>query len=228
MGARLIETDVVVVGAGVAGLAAARRLVAEGRDVVVLEARDRVGGRLWNTELGGEANELGGEWIAPYQSRMHELLGELGIELFPAYRDGDDVYVDEHGNARRHAGDETALSAEDERALKEGDAKLDALAKELDPDAPWEHPRARELDTITFDEWLRARGRHRGGTREPPLVPRGRLPDQAGALVLAAPGAVGDCRRGWDVRALRGGAVPRVPGRGRLAAHPDPHGRGAR
>jgi putrescine oxidase len=153
--ARLIETDVVVVGAGVAGLAAARKLVAAGRDVVVLEARDRVGGRLWNTEIGGEANELGGEWIAPYQSRMHALLEELGIELFPAYREGDDVYVDEEGRAHRHSGDGHGLSSADERALGEADGKLDALAKELDPEAPWEHPRARELDTITFDEWLR-------------------------------------------------------------------------
>ncbi|HKX47637.1 MAG TPA: FAD-dependent oxidoreductase [Gaiellaceae bacterium] len=156
MGARLIEADVVVVGAGVAGLAAARRLVADGREVVVLEARDRVGGRLWNTEIGGEANELGGEWIAPYQSRIHALLEELGVDLFPAYRDGDDVYVDERGNARRHAGDESALAEADQRELYGGDAKLDELAKALDPDAPWAHPRARELDTITFDEWLRA------------------------------------------------------------------------
>ncbi|HUG64278.1 MAG TPA: FAD-dependent oxidoreductase [Gaiellaceae bacterium] len=155
MGARLIETDVAVVGAGVAGLAAARRLVAEGREVVVLEARDRVGGRLWNTEIGGEANELGGEWIAPYQSHMHALLAELGIDLFPAYRDGDDVYVDEQGKAHCHSGEEHGLSAADERAFEEADAKLDALAKAVDPEAPWEHPRARELDTITFDEWLR-------------------------------------------------------------------------
>ena len=156
MGSSLIEADVAIVGAGVAGLAAARNLVAAGRDVVVLEARDRVGGRLWNTEIGGEANELGGEWVAPYQTRLHALLDELGIGLFPAYRDGDDVYVDESGRAHRHAGDEHGLSSAEERALKEGDAKLDALAKELDPEEPWEHPRARELDTITFDEWLRA------------------------------------------------------------------------
>ncbi len=156
MGARELKADVVVVGAGISGLAAASRLVAEGREVVVLEARDRVGGRLWNTEIGGEANELGGEWVAPYHSRLHELLAELGIELFPAYRDGDDVYVDETGRAHRHTGGESGLGSASERALDEADEKLDSLAKELDPEAPWEHPRARELDTITFAEWLRA------------------------------------------------------------------------
>jgi putrescine oxidase len=155
MDTRLIEADVAVVGAGISGLAAASRIAAEGRSVVVLEARDRVGGRLWNTEIGGEANELGGEWVAPYHSRVQALLPELGIELFSAYRDGDDVYVDESGRAHRHYRSETGLSPSSERALKEADAKLDALAEELDPEAPWAHPDARALDTITFDEWLR-------------------------------------------------------------------------
>jgi monoamine oxidase len=74
---RTIETEVVVIGGGIAGLTAATELAAAGTDVAVLEARDRVGGRTWNTEIGGEANELGGQWVAPYQSAMHELLADL-------------------------------------------------------------------------------------------------------------------------------------------------------
>ncbi len=154
MPARTVETEVAVVGAGIAGLTAAAALTGEGTDVVVVEARDRVGGRTWNTEIGGEANELGGQWIAPYQSAMHELLDDLGIELFPSFREGEHVYIDPSGEAHRYRGHDAPLGAEAERAFEQADAKLDALAKQLDPEAPWAHPEAAELDAITFEAWL--------------------------------------------------------------------------
>jgi len=153
---RTIDTEVAVVGAGIAGLSAATALVRDGVEAIVLEARDRVGGRVWNTEIGGEANELGGQWVAPYQSAMHALLAELEIELFPSFREGEHVYIDPSGRAHRYEGHDAPLGTASENAFADAEAKLDALAGELDPEAPWAHPDARELDAITFEAWLRS------------------------------------------------------------------------
>jgi putrescine oxidase len=150
-----IETDVVVVGAGIAGLCAATGLAREGRDVVVLEARDRVGGRTENVEIGGQPNEIGGQWVAPYQSELKGLLDELGIELFHSHRTGEHVYVGPNQAVTRYSGHDAPLSDAAGRSYAAAVERLDELAAQLDPEAPWEHPEALELDSITYEAWLR-------------------------------------------------------------------------
>jgi monoamine oxidase len=90
------RADVAVVGAGFAGLTAARELVRAGRSVVVLEARDRVGGRVLNASIGGgEIVEVGGQWIGPTQDRIAALARELGVATFKTYNSGDNLYYRE-------------------------------------------------------------------------------------------------------------------------------------
>src|ERR671917_1904222 len=86
------ERDVVVVGAGLAGLAAARVLTAQGGSVVVVEARDRVGGRVHNHDIGGgNVVEVGAQWIGPTQDRLAALAAELGVETFPTHGEGKNL-----------------------------------------------------------------------------------------------------------------------------------------
>ena len=160
---RIVETEVAVVGAGIAGLTAASALSREGVDVLVLEARDRVGGRVWNTEIGGEANELGGQWVAPYQSALQALLTELDIGLFPSFREGEHVYIDPAGKPHRYRGHDAPLGSASERAFEEADSKLDALAKQLDPEAPWAAPRRRRARLDHLRSLAAAGGRGRDG-----------------------------------------------------------------
>ena len=87
------ELDVVVVGAGLSGLAAARSLSGRGLHVAVLEARDRVGGRTLSRRIGGDVLDLGGQWIGPTQDRVKALAGELGIETFPQHGKGTKLLV---------------------------------------------------------------------------------------------------------------------------------------
>ena len=84
-----IEADVAIVGAGLAGLVAARQVAAAGVRPVVIEARDRVGGRILNEEIGdGKVVELGGQWIGPTQRRIGALAAELGVDTFPTHDRG--------------------------------------------------------------------------------------------------------------------------------------------
>ena len=98
------DADVAVVGAGLAGLAAARRLRAAGRSVIVLEARERVGGRLLAAEIGdGEVVEIGGQWVGPGQDRIAALIDELGVETFHTFDEGKSL-LELDGKRRRYSG----------------------------------------------------------------------------------------------------------------------------
>jgi len=150
-----ITRDVLIVGAGAAGLTAANELRKAGLSVAVVEARDRVGGRLWTDVIDGAMLELGGQWVSPDQDALIETIAELGLETFDRYREGDNVYVGPDGTVSRFTGEMFPVSPETEQAIAEVTERLDQMVSEIDPDRPWEHPNAAEWDSITWDAWLR-------------------------------------------------------------------------
>ncbi len=154
------QVDAVIVGAGVAGLTAAWRLAQAGVDVIVVEARDRVGGRLHTVEVDGEPFELGGQWIGPTQSAVGALLDELGLELFARHREGDTVRLGADGRAVRYGGADPGLPADAVAAYDAGVEKLRRLVETVDPDEPWTHPEARALDAVSYEQWLQAEVPH--------------------------------------------------------------------
>nr|WP_274637302.1 NAD(P)/FAD-dependent oxidoreductase [Microbacterium bovistercoris] len=151
-----ITRDVVVIGAGAAGTTAANELRKAGLSVAVLEARDRVGGRVWTDTIDGAMLEIGGQWVSPDQHALVETIDELGLETFSRYRDGDSVYVGPDGTASRFTGEMFPVAPETERVIAEIIERLDAMVAEIDPDRSWAHPKAEEWDKITWDAWLRA------------------------------------------------------------------------
>ena len=150
-----ITRDVVIVGAGAAGLTAANQLKKAGLSVAVLEARDRVGGRLWTDTIDGAMLEIGGQWISPDQTALIETVDELGLDTFSRYREGDSVYVGPDGVAHRFTGEMFPVAPETEEAIARVTEMLDAMVAEIDPDRPWAHPKAAEWDAVSWDAWLR-------------------------------------------------------------------------
>jgi monoamine oxidase len=153
-----MEADVCVVGAGLAGLTAAWRLSQAGRSVVVLEARDRVGGRVWTkTSSVGVPVDMGGCFVAPRHDRMHALAKEMGVGTFPTYVQGDNVLAT-GGKVRRYRGDIPRISPVALASAAQGIARMNAMAKKVPVDAPWEAPKAAQWDAVSVRAWL-SRGR---------------------------------------------------------------------
>ncbi len=197
-------TDVVVVGAGLSGLICARGLVRRGASVRVLEARDRVGGRLLSVPLGGRRVDLGGQWMSAGQSRLAALAAELGVDTVPQYRDGRAVIARPDAVGGLRAAWATVDGWWRTRALER-------LIARVRPDDPLATPNAASLDRETVADWL---DRHGGSqqTRETiELITElefAAAPDQLSLLyflvAMAGRGGLG----GHDTRELRfaGGA----------------------
>ena len=149
-----LQCDVVIIGAGATGLTIATDLDKAGFSTIVVEARDRIGGRLRTETIDGAVLELGGQWVSPDQEALIATLDELGLETFARYRDGDSVYVDATGRPTRFTGDLFPTSAATQAEIERLIAQLTALTLEVDAAQPWNHPRAAELDAQSFEAWL--------------------------------------------------------------------------
>jgi len=152
------QADVIIVGAGLSGLIAARTVLAAGLTPLILEADQRVGGRILTEEVApGLPVELGAQWIGDTHHRMFALADELGVDTYPQYDQGETSYqlaggpvLRENEFHRRFGGELAELTT----VLR----LLDELAAEVPPEAPWRAPRAAQWDAITAGAWYDGQG----------------------------------------------------------------------
>ncbi len=145
---------VIIIGAGFSGLAAARALHQRGASFLLLEARDRIGGRVYTQRFAdGLYLDYGGQWIGPTQDRMYALLAEYGLAHYPTYNQGKNI-LDLDGRVKAYRG---LIPRTDLLSLLNLDyvmRKLQRLARKIDPAAPHRNPRAEAYDRLSLADFV--------------------------------------------------------------------------
>ena len=149
------SVDVVVVGAGFAGLSAARELTRRGHDVVVLEGRDRVGGRSATATVGGVPVDLGGTFVGPTQDAVLRLAGELGCATVPTYSRGKNL-IRWHGQVRAYRSTIPKLSIIELVDVSRIQWRFERLSRLIPVTDPWTVAAAHRLDNRSLESWLRS------------------------------------------------------------------------
>jgi monoamine oxidase len=158
--ASALSADVVVVGAGFAGLTAALKVIKNGRSVIVLEARNRVGGRALNRPIGGgEVSERGATFVGPTQNHILDLAKEFGVAKFPTFNNGDNVYVNSNGQRSTYS-DTGPLGTAPPDPLIIGELtaavlQLDQMSTDVPVGAPWQAAEVHDWDGQTLETWIR-------------------------------------------------------------------------
>lgn len=147
------SVDVVIVGAGFAGLSAADRLVNMGVSVLVIDARERVGGRSFTGEVAGVKVDLGATWVAKRHTAIRDLMDRLGCSLTPQYDEGVNLLW-MAGKRKTWTGTLPTVDPVDLEDLGRITIEMGKLLETINVDAAWKSPNADQLDSISFGEWL--------------------------------------------------------------------------
>ena len=151
---QIIETDIVIIGAGYAGIAAAKKLQEANKNFVVLEARDRIGGRTLSEQLTCGAHiDLGAKWIGPTQLNVWNWVRETNTETYDTFDSGKNI-LSYNNKISTYKGTIPKIDPISLIDLGLAIEKINKLSKQIDITQPWSHPKAAAFDAMTLDTWM--------------------------------------------------------------------------